>query len=498
MTTTATYAELLARNAEACGDQPALLGDSGCITHAELARRARRLAGALAALGVVRDDRIAALAANRHEIIELLGAAAYLGATLVMLNVRWTAAEIAGVVDDAAPRLLFADPELEPLLAAVPAHVDCRSFGAHAGRLAAWDELDRGHEISAPAAGAQAPLLGIPTAAVDGRPRIALLSHAALLHQARLLTDAWSLSATDRYLCMLPLFHAAAMVLTLTAQANGGATVIQARFDPPAAAAAIATHDVSFFASFSPMLAGILDAADAAKSGLPSLRAITGLEPPDAVQRLHERCPQAAFWSLYGQTETSGFATLAPMSARPGSAGKPLPGVELRIEREDGGWALPGEPGEIVLRSACIFNGYWQRPAETAHARRGGWHHTGDRGRLDADGFLWYLGRTADKELIKSGGENVYPAEVEAALAAHPAVAQAVVLGVPDERWGEAVRAVCVLNAGHALTPEALIDFVAERIARFKRPREVLFVPALPCLADGRVDRAAVRASHAG
>ncbi len=497
MSAITTYAELLVRNAEAHGAQPALLGEAGGVTHAELARRARCLAAALAALGVARDDRVAVLAGNRGEILELLGAVAFLGATLVMLNVRWSAAEIAGVVQDAAPRLLFADPELEPLLASVPAHVGCRSLGERAGRLAAWNELDRTRETGASAASAHAPLLGIPTAAVEGRPRIALLSHAALLHQARLISQAWSLSPADRYLCMLPLFHAAAMVLTLTAQANGGATIIQARFDATAAAEAIATHRVSFFASFAPMLAGILDAAEAAPASLQSLRALTGLEPPEVVQRLRSRCPQAVFWSMYGQTETSGFATLSPASERPGSAGKPLPGVELAIEHESGGWAQPGEPGEIVLRSACVFNGYWQRPGETAHTRRGGWHHTGDLGRLDADGFLWYLGRTADKELIKSGGENIYPAEVEAALAAHPAVAQAVVLAVPDERWGEAVRAVCVLKAGQALTPEALIDFVAGRIARFKRPRDVLFATALPRLADGRVDRAAARARYA-
>jgi len=155
-----------------------------------------------------------------------------------------------------------------------------------------------------------------------------------------------------------------------------------------------------------------------------------------------------------------------------------------------------GVTGEIVVRGPMVFRGYWRCVEDTAFTLRNGCHHTGDLGRFDADGYLWYAGRSPAKELVKPGGENVYPAEVERALLEHPAVAQAVVFGVPDARWGEAVKAVCVLRPGQALAAEALIEFVGQRIARYKKPRQVVFVTALPQAAAGGVDRAAVKASH--
>jgi long-chain acyl-CoA synthetase len=492
----ATYAAVLSRNAAAFRERPALLDGSACVTHGDLEQRAARLARALAGLGVGAGDRIVVLSESRRETIELLGAAACLGACVVMLNVRWSDCEIARVIQDADPRIVFADAPLEHLLALVPPHVRCHAFGARAGRLSGWDELNLSGEAAASVSDGGLALLGIPTAAVEGRPRIALLSQSALVHQAELVSSAWALDAEDRYLCVLPLYHTAALVLALTAQIRGGATVIQASFDPPAAAASIERDRITVLGSFAPMLSSILDAADAQALGLRSLRVVIGLEPPEALQRLRDRCPQAAFWGTYGQTETTGFATMAPASDRPGAAGRPLPGVRLSIESPDGTWARPGESGEIVLQGPCIFSGYWRRPDETAHAGRGGWHHTGDLGRLDQDGFLWYVGRTADKELIKSGGENVYPAEVEAVLIAHPDVEDAVVFGVTDARWGEAVRAVCVLKTNRKVIGRELIDFVGNRIARYKRPREVVFVDAVPRLPDGRIDRAAVRARH--
>jgi len=152
--------------------------------------------------------------------------------------------------------------------------------------------------------------------------------------------------------------------------------------------------------------------------------------------------------------------------------------------------------GEIVVRGPMVFQGYWRCEADNAFTLRNGWHHTGDLGRIDAEGYLWYGGRSPAKELIKPGGENVYPAEVERAILEHPALAQAVVIGVPDVQWGEAVKAVCVLKTGHTLSADDLIEFVGARIARYKKPKHVVFVQALPHAAAGGVDRAAVKAGH--
>jgi acyl-CoA synthetase (AMP-forming)/AMP-acid ligase II len=155
-----------------------------------------------------------------------------------------------------------------------------------------------------------------------------------------------------------------------------------------------------------------------------------------------------------------------------------------------------GEVGEIVVRGPVVFSSYWNCDADTAFTFRNGWHHTGDQGAFDADGYLWYKGRSPAKELIKPGGENVYPAEVEREIGAHPAIVDVIVLGVPDQQWGEAIKAVCTCKAGHTVTEQEVIDFVAARIARYKRPKFVTFVAAMPKTAAGTVDRAAVKKEH--
>lgn len=490
-----TYGELLERNAAQHGAEPALLGEAPTLSHAELLQRCQAMAAALAASGVAPGEGVALLAGNRTEVMVLLGACALRGALLVPLNTRTSAAEVANLVADLQPRLLLCEPEFEALLGELPGSQPCHGLGGgdQSARLGRWPQTSVQGPLEAVAVDAQAPLVGIPTAAVGGRPRIALLSHRALLHQAGQLAQAWSLRPQDRHLCVLPLYHTAGLGLALAAQVAGGASVLVPRFNPAQAAADMGRWHVSFFASFAPMLGALLDAADAAGLSLASLRHVTGLEPQEVLGRLNARCPQATFWSAYGQTETAGMVSLGPQAQRPGAAGRPLPGAQLRIDSP-----APEEAGEILVRGDCVFSGYWKLPAESAHAARGGWHHTGDLGRIDEQGFLWFTGRAPDKALIKSGGENIYPAEVEQALLAHPAVEAAVVFGVPDARWGEAPRAVCVLRPGRAATGEELAEFVATRIARFKRPREVVLVPDLPRLADGAWDRAAIRTVHGG
>jgi long-chain acyl-CoA synthetase len=157
-----------------------------------------------------------------------------------------------------------------------------------------------------------------------------------------------------------------------------------------------------------------------------------------------------------------------------------------------------GTPGEICVRSPGVFLGYWGRDEDNAYTFRNGWHHTGDIGRFDEDGYLWYVKRKAEKELIKPGGENVYPAEVEKAILEHDAVAEASVIGVSDTQWGEAIKAICVLETGKSLEPQELIDFVATKIARYKKPKHVVFVASLPKTDDGEVDRDTVKKEHGG
>lgn len=474
-----SYADLLERNARLHGHAPALMGDFGSLSHGALFARSRRLACSLRQLGMQEGDRIALLASNGPRMVELLGAAAMCGAVVILLNTRGSASEIAGIVGDSKARNVFADAALQPLVAGLTDAAGCYALsGEPGGRLQKIPDGDL-PAATWPAVGADLPLVGIPTAAVQGRPRIALLSHAALLSQALQLSARWSLASHDRHLCILPLFHMAGLTLALAAQLVGGASALMTRFDAGAAVDAIEAHGASFFASFAPMLEQILDAADARQARLASLRIVSGLEPRSVSERLTRSYPRVEFWNGYGQTEAGGMVTLAPASDHPDSVGRPLAQVALRIAAADGTEVPDGERGEILVRSPGVFSGYLGQPEANAYAARGGWHHTGDLGSMDADGYLSYMGRAPEKTLIKSGGENIYPAEVEQILLAHPAIAQARVIGVPDEKWGEAVRALCVLRPGAQVQEQELIDFVGTRIARFKRPREVLFVSSL-------------------
>ncbi len=241
------------------------------------------------------------------------------------------------------------------------------------------------------------------------------------------------------------------------------------------------------------MLGTLLDAAVKNGDDLSSLRHLTGLEAFDTINRFESMCPSARFWTAYGQTEVSGMITTAPFRDRPGSAGKPTMLAHVCVVDELDRPLPVDQAGEIVVRGPVVFNGYWNCEADNEVTFRNGWHHTGDMGRFDADGFLWYCGRSPAKELIKPGGENVYPAEVEKVLLEHPAVAETIVFGVPDTRWGEAIKAVCVCRAGKTVTASELIDFVGSRIARFKRPSHVVFCAALPKNHQGLPDRAQVK-----
>jgi long-chain acyl-CoA synthetase len=203
-----------------------------------------------------------------------------------------------------------------------------------------------------------------------------------------------------------------------------------------------------------------------------------GLEPPAAQARLAALCPGVGFWSAYGQAEVSSLVCLGLQSERPGAAGRAVPPSQIRIQDAAGQPVADGVEGEIAVRGPTVFLGYWdpltRRPFKPADP----WHRTGDLGRLDEDGWLWFTGRAAHKQLIKSGGENVYPAEVEQVLLEHPAVAEAFVFGQADEQWGEAVQAACALKPGTTATEAELIAFVAQRLARYKRPQSVRFMPA--------------------
>lgn len=493
-----TLHDQIERNACLHGDGAAFVADGRSVSHAQYAARSAQLAAGLAGLGVAVGDRVAILAPNCLSYLDLFGAAARLGAIVVPVNWRLSAEEVAYVLQDSAAKVLIAAPEMHDLVPEA-ARRGMLAYSTGPAATGHWKALAQLYlEAQEPPARIDddAGLVIIHTAAVGGRPRGALLSHRNLMVAAMTSSQAWSLTSADVQLGILPLFHVAGIGITLALLQAGGCTVVLPRFDAKALVGLIDEQGGSVMGSFPPMLGSLLDAAAQAGSALSSLRVVTGIDTPETLDRFSAACPHADFWVAYGQTETAGPISLARHSERPGSAGRPVAQHVLALVDEQDRPVGAGFVGEIVVRGPMVFSGYWRLDEDNAFTFRDGWHHTGDMGRRDGDGYLWYAGRSPTKELIKPGGENVYPAEVERALLEHPAVAEAIVFGVPDAQWGEAIKAVCVLKPAQSLAAEALIEFVGGRIARYKKPKHVVFVGSLPKTPAGAIDRTAVKAAH--
>jgi acyl-CoA synthetase (AMP-forming)/AMP-acid ligase II len=275
----------------------------------------------------------------------------------------------------------------------------------------------------------------------------------------------------------------------------GGVNIIIPKFDVDLTLKYIQEDKVTIFCDFPPILKSLLDRAEEVGYELSSLRIVGGLELPDTVKQLESKA-NATFWTGYGQTETSGPFCNAPYSQHPGSVGVPDILAEVEIIDDYGNILETGGSGEIVVRGPMVFKGYWNLEKDTEYTFRDGWHHTGDMGRFDEDGCLWYMGRTPQKDLIKSGGENVYPVEVERVILEHPLIEEAVVIGIPDVQWGEAIQAICVAKKGTSPTESQITEFVAQRIARFKKPKYVIFVPELPKTDSGFIDRQKVKEKY--
>jgi acyl-CoA synthetase (AMP-forming)/AMP-acid ligase II len=495
-----TLSDLIERNARLFPENTAFEFEDERVSHAQYLARAQRLAGSLAKAGVGAGDRIAILSNDNLDFVDCYGAAAWVGAILVPINRRLSADEIHYIVSDSAPKIVIADQAHQHIFGngreAFSSVLHWLGIGGGAAPFTALDEfVAKAAGIARHAVAATAPVVMFHTAAVNGRPRGALISHAGLIASSSQLLHYWSLTPHDVNFGVLPLFHLAGLTMLVAAQHAGGTSIIVPRFDASEAVRSIRDRRATLLAEFPPILGSLLDnAADPAD--LASLRVVTGLDAPETIERFEKQCPSARFWAVFGQSETSGFVTMSSYRDRPGSAGRPTFLNTVAVVDDVDRPVPAGEVGEIVVRGPGVFAGYWNCEADTAVTLRNDWHHTGDNGAFDADGYLWYKGRSPAKELIKPGGENVYPAEVEAALVAHPAVLEAVVFGVPDPEWGEAVKSVCVFKPGQSATGEELIAFVANRIARYKRPKHVVFAAGLPKTASGAIDRNQVKDAY--
>ena len=473
------------------GDHVALHFEGADWSYARLWARIEEATRALAGDGVARGERVAFLGANQPDLIALLMALARLGAILVPLNWRLTAAEHRTLIADCAPRLVVCDSEHAG--AAEALGVPVRVLGERWPHAAA-----RAGGMPSPVSGCDADdVLIVYTSGTTGRPKGAVLTQSALLWNGYNGIHAHDLSQADHVLTVLPMFHVGGLNnQTLPALLAGATVTLHRRFEPGAWLAEVARRRPSISLLVPATMQAVIAHPHWASTDLSSLRLMnTGsmIVPEALIRAFHARGVPVG--QIYGATETAPIAVVLlreDAMARVGSTGKPALHCEARVVADDVGTeAAPGEVGEIWVRGPNVMRGYWNDPAATREAMHEGWFRTGDLAHRDAEGYFRVVGRS--KDLIISGGENVYPAELEAVLAECPAIAEQAVIGIDDARWGEAACACVVRRPGAALDEAAVLALFQGRLARFKHPRRVAFLDALPKNALGKVRKAELR-----
>ncbi len=478
--------DLPARARDSFGDRPALRSDTSSRTYSELADRVDHLAGAFSASGVRDGDRIAVLSPNDPGLIEVLLAASLVGAAVVPMNPRLVASDVRFQADDADVRFAVVHPALEPL--ARDAGLSDRHtwfVGDGLERL-----VGRRERYTGPRPSDDAVLVQLYTSGTTGRPKGCLLTQRGWLSAIAGLAHAIALTEHDVVWTPLPLFHVAGIHYVLATLAAGATQIVEESGDADEVWRVIETHRVTLATLF-PNPQTLVAHPDARRAAA-TLR--IGFSLPIGPS-FHDALPGLPAATSYGATELGGMALVAcgDVWDRPGNViGRPLIGLAAAVLDDDDRPAAPGEVGELCFRGAAVTVGYWNLPDATAEVLRNGWLHTGDLGRADEDGVLYFVDRK--KDMVKPGGENVYSIEVERVLLAHPDVADCAVIGVPDERWGEAVKAVVVVAAD--VTAEDLDTWCLERLASFKRPRWYEFVSELPRNAMAKVVKPELRAAH--
>jgi fatty-acyl-CoA synthase len=489
---------------------PAITFGGATYDFAWLEAESNRIANALIAAGVTPGDRVALLDKSAPSFFAVLFGALKARAVLVPLNYRLAPPELAWIVADARAKVVFAAREFQAGVAPLLAGLDAppATVGLD-GETAGWPDLgdwsapcpdrDPGLEIRADDA-----VLQMYTSGTTGQPKGVIVSQAGWTAFSQVMNRApWARHEPgDLRLSCMPLYHVAGAYPALVSLEKGGQIVLTREVNPPELVALIRDAGITTTLMAPVVIQFLLQVPGVDAAAYPRLRNITyGASPiSEAVLIRAMDVFGCDFVQVYGLTENMGGGTVLdaadhdPARGRLRSCGKPYPGGEARVVDAAGRMLLPGEVGEIQFRAPWNMAGYWQRPQETAAALEDGWLHTGDAGYFDEDGYLYVHDRI--KDMIVSGGENVYPAEVENALFAHPAVADAAVIGIPDERWGEAVKAVVVLKADTTASESDLIAHVKTLIAGYKAPRSVTFADALPRNASGKILKHELRAPY--
>ncbi|CAM5479622.1 fatty-acid--CoA ligase FadD5 [Streptomyces spiroverticillatus] len=484
-------------------DRPALRHLGATTTWAQLSERSLRLAAALADRGVREGDRVALLTLNHPWFVESVLAANSLGAMAVPLNFRLAPPELDGILADCTPSAIVVDVRLLPLLRAAPAATDIRTVivigepegepDTPAGHFAYEDFLTAHPPMELPDISEESTALIMYTSGTTGRPKGVMLSHRNMQVQALTCIQAMDMfDDSDVGFLTAPFFHIAGLGSIVANLLVGGTVVIHplGAFDPKAVLDAYEQEGATVVFNV-PQQWDLICAQPGIADRDLKLRVISwGAAPAsDATLRAMSACfPEALNVAVFGQTETSPITCVLrgeDALRKLGSVGRPIPTVQYRVVDEAMKDVPLGEVGEIVYRGPTVSRGYWNKPQETADAFAGGWFHSGDLVRQDEDGFVWVVDRK--KDMIISGGENVYCAELENAVAEHPSVLEVAVAGRADERWGQVPVAYVTLAPSTALALDGLTDFLRGRLASYKMPKDLVVVPGLPRNAGGKV-----------
>ena len=457
------------------------------VTYEQHLERVLRLGNALRAAGVGPGDRFAVMGLNGHQFLELYHASLLTGSVINPLNLRLAPKELEFILSDSGSKVCFADGFFGAAIDKVRKEAGLEQVvligpGDVPHEVGYEELLASGEPRLTEEPQEDTPSILMYTGGTTGLPKGVVLDQRALMLDLYKVSTRWVFDESYVYLHQTPMFHAASLGGVLGIPATGGVTTSIPLFSPDAAMDAIERHQVTMTVMVPTMISMMLDHPAFDAKRLASLRILTygaSPMPPTLLDRLLETLPDIDIYQGYGMTENCGLLTcLGPEEHRRGgdilrSAGRPLAGSVVSIQDEQGTILPAGQTGEVCAQAGNYMQEYWKRPDETAAAFRGGWYHTGDAGYMDGNGYVYLVDRV--KDMIVTGGENVYSAEVENALASHPAVSQVAVIGIPSDQWGEAVHAIVVKRDGVEVTEKELQDWARERIAGFKVPKSIEF-----------------------
>jgi acyl-CoA synthetase (AMP-forming)/AMP-acid ligase II len=486
-------------------ERTALRNAARTIPFAELDVLANRTAHWLLDRGAVEDRLIGYFGKNSFDFYIALFGCAHTRAGLVVFNWRLAAAELAVQIKDSETGLIIAERELEPLLSAALASLENAPKVVWIDESGTLESLVADEHDTRPGVVVRESdtAFQLYTSGTTGRPKGVMLAHKAinLMRLCEHLEPAYHWERDDSFINALPNFHLLHLGITLQCLYNGVSITVERQFDPAAVLHSISTLRPTLLTLTPTMLQLLLDHPDAAKADFSSLRLTLYAGSPISlglIRRAIEVMP-CRFMQFYGSTESGGAASILrpeehnlENEAKLQSCGRPLPLIEFRIVEGQGNEVPDGQPGELMIRVPSITKGYWRQPEATAAVLQNGWYRSGDIARRDEEGLYYIVDRA--KDMIVSGGENIYSAEVENALSMHPDVASVAVIGVPDEKWGEAVKACVILKEGCSPDEARLIAFARERLAGYKVPKSVTFMDSFPLVPSGKVSKKDLRA----